>query len=304
MYTQTVRSFALALFFGMTLTAAAQTNTIRIEEGAVFVNGQRQAAEELPETLELEGLTASLSFSGPARFRMGEYTYSIEGGRLVQAEPSDDAFLIFVGRGDSYLESPRAANPFLMRRLSSTSEPRPLVQGQGGLFDLQGNRVAVTTPQPMRQYFELLDGKLQRMDVLADMPASQAAIRLHQEAREAADVVRAFPQIELQTYLEDVQNRNSGLYDRIVREHLMEMETRRLASRILTTDDSRQKQELQETLHEKLSEIFELKQENRRSEIEELGDRLTELRSQLDARERNKQEIIDRRIRELLGQLN
>ena len=84
----------------------------------------------------------------------------------------------------------------------------------------------------------------------------------------------------------------------------MEMETRRLASRILATDNARQRTALRAQLHERLDEIFELKQENRRAEIDELGERLAELRRQMDARQANKDDIIERRIRELLGQLD
>ena len=49
-------------------------------------------------------------------------------------------------------------------------------------------------------------------------------------------------------------------------------------------------------------EIFELKQENRRREIEALQEQLRELREALAQRERFRDEIIDRRLDELTNE--
>ncbi len=55
-------------------------------------------------------------------------------------------------------------------------------------------------------------------------------------------------------------------------------------------------------LRSALEKIFQLKQENRRVEIEQLSLRLTELKERLKERESLRDEIVENRIRELLEQ--
>ncbi|MFT4604288.1 MAG: hypothetical protein ACI9W4_001018 [Rhodothermales bacterium] len=274
----------IALLCGATLPASAQSHTIRIEGGLVYVDGTLQKSDSLPSALDLEGLTASLSFSGPTHFRLGKQAFFIEHGRLVEAEPSDDDFVVFDGR--------------------QGQQAFAYTDGQGNTFDLLGTRVGRGKDIPVRIYYDALDGQLREMDQLHtefDRTRSvKLADRMREESGQAAEMVRAFPRIELQTYLEDLQDRNAGLYDGILREHLMEMETRRLASQILATADDSRREELRAHLSERLEEIFELKQENRRAEIEQLDGRLRELRSLLDIRQIRKGKLIGRRIQDLL----
>ncbi len=274
----------VALICGASFSASAQSHTIRIENGLVYVDGTLQKQESLPGSLDLEGLTASLSFSGPTQFRLGDQAFLIEEGRLVEAEPKDDDFVVFIGR-----QGPPA--------FAYTS-------GQGNTFDLLGTRVGRGKDNPVGIYYEILDGQLREMDQLHtefDRTRSVTlAERLLEESGQAAEMVRAFPRIELQSYLEDLQDRNGGLYDGILREHLMEIETRRLASQILATADASRRAELRTHLAERLEEIFELKQENRRAEIEQLDGRLRELRSLMDTRQGRKKELIESRIQDLL----
>ena len=275
---------AVALVCGASLSASAQTHTIRIEDGLVYVDGTLQAQDSLPRALDLNGLTASLSFSGPTHFRLGEQAFFIDEGRLIEAEPKDDDFVVFVGR-----QGPPAF---------------AYTNSKGKTFDLLGTRVGRSKESPVNVYYEILDGQLREMDQLHtefDRTRSVSlAERMLEESGQAAEMVRAFPRIELQTYLEDLQDRNSGLYDGILREHLMEMETRRLASQILATSEASRRQELRAQLAERLEEIFELKQENRRAEIEQLDGRLRELRGLMDARQSRKKELIESRIQDLL----
>lgn len=284
MKTLNVCLLGIALICGATSSAFAQSHTIRIENGMVYVDGTLQKKEFLPTSLDLEGLTASLSFSGPTHFRLGDQAFYIENGRLVEAEPDDNDFVVFVGRQGP----PTFA----------------YTTGKGNTFDLLGTRVGRGKDNPVGVYYEILDGQLREMDQLHtefDRTRSVTlAERMLEESGQAAEMVRAFPRIELQSYLEDLQDRNAGLYDGILREHLMEMETRRLASQILATSDEGRRTELRTQLAERLEEIFELKQENRRAEIEQLDGRLRELRSLMDARQSRKKELIESRIQDLL----
>lgn len=62
------------------------------------------------------------------------------------------------------------------------------------------------------------------------------------------------------------------------------------------------KQKNMEDLKQSLSELFELREKERRLEYEELQKRLNELKTTLDQRSKNKEEIIRRRIMELTGE--
>lgn len=276
-------ALVLVLTLGVSTSALAQSHTIRIEAGQVFVDGTLQPVDRLPDDLDLDGLSASLSFSGGTHFRLGDQAFYIEDGRLVAAEPHEDDFVVFVGK-----QSPR--NLFTLRPMNG--------------LDLFANQRTDEGNSPVRVYFDVLDGQLEAMHKLHNEFDRTRSIglaeRMYQESSETAEMVKAFPRVELQTYLLDLQGRDSGLYDGIVKEHLMEMETRRLASQIMSTSDEGQRQSLRSQLAERLGEIFELKQENRRAEIEQLDDRLRELRSLMDAREKRKTELIESRIQELL----
>ncbi len=275
--------FAAALFFAVSLTASAQNHSIRISDGVVFIDGREQAPSDLPRALEVEGVDASLSFSGMTRFRIADITYLIRDGLLLEAVPTNDDVVVFLG-----------------------------LHTNSSLFPGAGNRKALwlTKPRPraLNTYYELLDNQVNVLNearVAFDQEQSlQLVTRIRQSAENAAVMVRAFPQVELHAYMESIQDRDAGLYDDILKEQLMEMETHRLASRLLATRDDDRRTELREELHANLQEIFELKQVNRRAEVEQLALRLRELRTQMDGREENRNEIILRRIRQLLNELD
>jgi hypothetical protein len=276
-----LRWLCTVLLLGATTTAAAQFHSIRIEDGKVYVDDKLQAADALPHSLVLDGISANLSFSGPTHFRLGDSSFLVDNGTLVEADPTRNDFVVFFGSS----ESPR-------HLLGSTPDNTWQVRSPGKAFGM---------------YYELLDGHLKEMDQLhAEFDQNRSigvAERLSQEAEQAAIMVRAFPRIEMQNYLEDIQDRNEGLYDGILREQLMEIETRKLASRIQTTSDADRRQELRLELLDQLDEIFELKQQNRLAEVDQLDARLRELRTQMDTRESRRREIVERRLRELLGEI-
>jgi len=128
------------------------------------------------------------------------------------------------------------------------------------------------------------------------------ARQLRDEAEQTAIMVRAFPRVEFQTYLDGLQHRDQHLYDRLLREQRMEVASADLARRVFAAPDEPTRQSLTESLRGQLEEIFELKQQNRRDEIGQLELQLRELREQLSERERNRDAIISRRLESLVGQ--
>ena len=105
----------------------------------------------------------------------------------------------------------------------------------------------------------------------------------------------------MQDYLRDVQLADAQLYARLEAEQRLEAETYVLAERIRQLDPGRDRGVLEKDLREKLEEIFELKQANRRREIQHLEQQLEQLRSRLQERERLHEAIVDRRFEELTG---
>ena len=113
-----------------------------------------------------------------------------------------------------------------------------------------------------------------------------------QEMREASEAA----------YLQQISERDRSLYNQIRGEQALELETLRLADRIRRTPDAAAKQPLLDQLRAKLDESFELKQQIREDEIVQAEAQITELRRLLDERAARKEQIIDRRLRELIGE--
>ena len=103
-------------------------------------------------------------------------------------------------------------------------------------------------------------------------------------------------------YVEELRRRNQQLYDRLMRERQMEYETRALAQRIQQLPEGEQRAQMLDSLRATLNDIFDLKQENRQREVQQLQARLEELQRRLEKREEMRDEMIDERIRQLIGE--
>ncbi|MCU7495285.1 MAG: hypothetical protein HF314_09790 [Ignavibacteria bacterium] len=66
--------------------------------------------------------------------------------------------------------------------------------------------------------------------------------------------------------------------------------------------DKQEKEKIRQELQGKLSELFELRESNRKEEVKELEDRLSELKNTLEERRKNKDKIIDKRLLDLTGE--
>lgn len=81
----------------------------------------------------------------------------------------------------------------------------------------------------------------------------------------------------------------------------MEMESQRLARRARRAE-SDERAQLEQELQEQLNDIFDRKQALREKHVEQLREALNKALDQQNDREQGRNEIIDRRLRELLGQ--
>jgi len=110
------------------------------------------------------------------------------------------------------------------------------------------------------------------------------------------------PQDPQRQYLNEVQKANRELYERLVRERTMEQQAQNLAHAIrVLPEDSGERRARIDTLRTLLNEIFELKQENRRREIERLQREIQKVQRSLQKRRQMRDQMIEHRLQQLLG---
>lgn len=285
------RIVAFALVFALATvspSAAQENHTVRIQDGVVFVDGEKIPADQLPESLRPLDHQILLTYTGAARFHLGGVQYGIENGRLVEVpDDRDDVVRYFSDDQGQYVEIPRGSGVARRFRLDG-----PFERSIGTYLQVLDEHA---------DEFEKLGEQLSAHEVEG---TAEMAIQLREEAEQAAIMVRAFPRVEVQTYLHGLQNRDRSLYDQLIREQRMEVASSQLARRIFLTPDRETRESLTETLRNQLEEIFELKQQNRREEVAQLELQLRELREQLAAREANRDAIIARRLESLVGDQN
>ncbi len=152
----------------------------------------------------------------------------------------------------------------------------PAIGLNGRIYALDGNRLVELDEAEMdRQAFALT-----RPEPVEEAAAKQAE----------------------QAYMQGLSERDRALYERLVRERDMEAEALRLARTLRQNPNVPNQAALRSQLRDKLEAMFELKQENRREEAQQVEDVLQALRQRLQEREAMRDEIIQHRMRELTGQ--
>jgi hypothetical protein len=92
----------------------------------------------------------------------------------------------------------------------------------------------------------------------------------------------------------EIQERNQKIFE-------LEVKTQALAAKYQSAAKTDQ-QKIRNELKQKLGELFEKKEEDRKQEVENLEQELSELKKSLEVRIKNKNEIINRRMEELLDE--
>lgn len=281
-------------------TAAAQdepTQSLSIRNGQVHIDGKEIPENELPSSLTTDGVQVQYTFSGDVRPVIdinGEF-FVVEADGIRVADVSErNRASVTMGLGRA--QAGRAAHGFSFvvgdddEDFSSFAAPH--VAGVGR----QARELAA---QAMR-FQELqsrLDAGLEGHEI---DELTHAAERLSRQAEEAALAAEALPRLELQSYLAGIRQHDQELFDLLVKEREIERETVRLSREIRRMAEGPERDARVEDLQRQLNEAFELKQTNRRREIEQLEDRLRDLQEKLGDRERMRGEIIDKRLRQLL----
>lgn len=112
---------------------------------------------------------------------------------------------------------------------------------------------------------------------------------------------RVMPIVE-EAYMRDVAERDRGLFDRMQRERRMEADVETLAARVRAQPAGAPRAQLRRQLRGLLSDLLALKHEIRAQEIAVAEQRLDAARQSLADREDHHDEMVDMRLRELVGE--
>ena len=105
--------------------------------------------------------------------------------------------------------------------------------------------------------------------------------------------------VSQEAYLRELAARDQALYEKMQHEQTLEGNVHDLAQRVRRTAPGPERSRLRGELRTRLSELFTLKQEIRREEVERAQAELDAFRTLLDARDRQHDAIVDGRLRGL-----
>ena len=266
---------------------------ISIEDGRVFLNGKQVDNARLPDGLRNLDDNVSLTFwtSDNALIEINGQTFVFEGNQFREAGPDEKAdrnvMVVFSGQSNgtnvSLFEAPQATATYQLRS-------RPT----GEAHAMQSY---VTQLRERAEEFNKLTFELKEVVPEGNELARQMVV----EAENAARIANILPHVEYESYLGSLQAENKVLYEELQRERQMEMRTHQLAMAARNAATSQEREKHITELRSVLTEIFELKQDNRQQEIEQLEQQLNELQERLAERESLKKDIIESRLADLLN---
>ncbi|MBN2028858.1 hypothetical protein JW824_01305 [bacterium] len=103
-------------------------------------------------------------------------------------------------------------------------------------------------------------------------------------------------------YMDNLKETDPEQYERVSEERRLELESNQLATQYKNTTDEDEKRGIKAELEDLLFELFDYRQMNRIVEIERLEERLESLKEENQNRLDNKDQIVNNRLLELLGE--
>lgn len=178
-------------------------------------------------------------------------------------------------------------------------------------LDLSGMSLALDYSGPITPVVDV-DGQAYVLEGGRLVPfeeSSRAGERIYVlgEARPDRDAVGAMDDDRLalvsqEAYLREVAARDEALYEEMQREQALEVEVETLAERVRRTAPGPDRTRLRGELRTRLSDLFTLKQQIRREEVDRAQAELDAFRTLLDARNAQHDAIVDGRLRGLCGE--
>ncbi len=269
------------------------TQKITIENGNVYVNGKEVPNSDLPKGLRELDEDTNVTFwtNEDAVIEINGLAFTYADGRFEEADEdatSRQGSMVFFSSDDKggnirLYQTPDVVPGFEVRTVT------------GGVH-MMDSYVAELNERAAE--FDKLTIELQQIAP----ESNELARRMVVEAENTARIARAFPRVQYESYLSEVRDSNQFLYQELMREREMEARTHQLAMRIRQEEQEAGREKLTSELRNVLTEIFELKQENRQHEIEQLSQQLSKLTARLEEREALKADIIESRVKDLLEQ--
>ncbi|NNE48498.1 MAG: hypothetical protein HKN37_17735 [Rhodothermales bacterium] len=283
---KSMASMAVVVCLGIALmvpfdTLAQSMRTLEIRDGVVRIDGKEVPKNSLPESLETKDISLNFAWAGisePVIEIDGRY-YMLDADGLHEAE------------GNVAVDGARAQ---FFDALGSVEE---------GTWYSSG----MADPATRRQ-MEALQGQAREMNEISKQlerrrakDTDQLADEIRKQAEMSAAMAAELPRLNVATYWEAVRQNDEGLYKQLVDEWNLESEIQALSAEVRSKEKGQVRDELVAQLRARLGQAFELKQDNRRREVDQLESELETLQTRLKERESLRDKIIDRRLRELIG---
>lgn len=191
----------------------------------------------------------------------------------------------------------------------------PIVVIGDAIYAIEKDKIREATPEEIEKYgvigvaswsdtdaLTLVFNSLREIQRSASMaPSEQVQANVRGNALRASQMVAALPHLEMRSYWNEVRENDDALYQALVEEAQVEREVAGLVEMIRQLPDGKPRDKAVADLREQLVALFDMKQANRKDEIVELEAQLETLTKRMVAREEMKAEIVDHRMRELLG---
>ena len=179
-------------------------------------------------------------------------------------------------------------------------------------LDLSGMTLALDYSGPITPVVEV-DGQayvLERRRLVRFEESSRAGERVYVlgEARDESAMDAAamdddgLARMSQEVYMRELAERDRALYARMQHESHLEARVEELATRVRQTDAGPERVRLRGELRTRLSELFTLKQQIRREEVERAQAELDSVRALLDVRDAQHNAIVDGRLSGLAGE--
>lgn len=292
----------------------AQSVTVKFSEGELNVNGKIIEPDALPENLDLGevnfGLELMIPF--PMRVLINGEIYEIWEDRVIKGDQNSSAHyrisldpegkniriralqgadlgglvdvLSYQIRSAFDAESPEDRNsPGLTPKITVS----PHVFDTESFGDMNAPESATMRTHPFGQQFIEYSTGFEYPDLM--IPYDMTSLH--------GDVARM---LEFSNYLFNVRDRSDELFELLQYEWHEEAQAIQMALEIHGIEIGQEREKAIEELKAKLEQIFSMKQENRRKEIQYLETELERLQEQLRERARAKDRLIDARMNQLL----
>lgn len=180
-------------------------------------------------------------------------------------------------------------------------------------MDLSGMEMSLDYSGPItpvvevdEQFYVLEGGRLVRLD-----QSARAGERVYVLNSPQADIApvpveamddRRIALVNQEAYLREIAERDRALYQRMQSEQALERRVDDLGQQVRRTAAGAERTRLRSELRGRISDLFTLKQQIRREEVDRAQAEIDSARAQLDARDVQHDAIVDLRLRGLCGE--